>query len=174
MQTLWRWFVWSVVGIGVLFAIFCALFITGMNHPVVNQSVGFTSVTAQAKSNTLSQSLPASATNVRHCRASVGLGGRLLIYRFSAPVSDLHKHARNEFAAHWDNLRPQKTPNSPPPISEHEASMWESGFGIEGGWMLPPADSVGTIYRSADGQVSHRPVIFVDDENGVLYFKMTD
>lgn len=98
----------------------------------------------------------------------------MLIYRFSAPVSVLHNHAQNEFAAHWDSPRPKKTPDSPPPIGEPEVAMYESGFGIEADWMLPPPDAVGTLYESADGRVSHRPVIFVDDVNRVLYFKMTD
>ncbi len=40
--------------------------------------------------------------------------------------------------------------------------------------MLPPADSVGVLYRPADGRVSHAPTIYIDESNEVLYFVMTD
>jgi len=174
METLWRWFYRSVIGIGIVFAVFSAMLVVGMNRPHINQSVGFTNVTTDAKSSTLSQTLPNSATDVRHCRASVGMGGRLLIYRFSAPVADLHTHAQAEFAAHWDKPQLKKTPDSPSPITVREITLYESGFGIDAGWMLPPSNAVGTLYESADGQFSHRPLVFVDEANGVLYFQMTD
>jgi hypothetical protein len=174
METLWRWFFRCVIGIGVLFAVFSVLLVVGMYLPHVTQSSGFTNTTPEAVSATLSQSLPETAVNVRYCRASVGMGGRLLIYRFSAPVADLHAHAQAEFTAHWDKLLVKKTPGSTSPITDHEIKLYKSGFGISGDWMLPPPNAVGTLYESADGQFSHRPTIFVDDANGVLYFQMTD
>jgi hypothetical protein len=174
MKTLWRWFFRCVVGIGVLFAAFSILLVIGMNRPHVTQSSGSTNRTPDAISATLSQSLPATAVNVRHCRASVGMGGRLLVYRFSVPVADLHAHAQAEFAAHWDKPQLKKALGSTSPITDHEIKHYKSGFGINGDWMLPPSNAVGTLYESADGQFSHRPTIFVDDANAVLYFQMTD
>ena len=120
MEVLWRWFFRCVVGTGVLFAVFVVLLAVGMNRPNVTQSPGYTSATPEAVSATLSQSLPSPATDIRHCRASVGMGGRLLIYRFSAPVPDLHSHAQAEFASHWDKPQFKKTPGSTSPITEHE------------------------------------------------------
>jgi len=174
METLWRWFFRCVVGIGALIAVFSVLLGLGMNRPHVTQSEGYTNATPEAISATLSGSLPESATNVRHCRASVGMGGRLLVYRFSAPVADLHTHAKTEFAAHRDEPQLMKVPGSASPITDHEIKLYESGCGIDCEWMLPPPDAVGTLYESADGQSSHRPIVFVDDTNGVLYFQMTD
>jgi hypothetical protein len=174
METLWRWFFRCVVGIGVICAVFSVLLVVGMNRPHVTQSNGYTNSTPDAVAATLSQSLPKTAANVRHCRASVGMGGRLLIYRFSAPKADLHAHAQNEFAAHWDKPQLKKIPDSKSPITDHEITLYKTGFGIDADWMLPLADAVGTLYESADGQFSHRPTIFVDDTNGVLYFQMTD
>ena len=174
METLWRWFFRCVVGIGVLFAAFSILLIVSMNRPHVTQSNGFTTANPEAIEVTLSASLPETATNVRYCRASVGMGGRLLIYRFSAPVSDLHAHAQAEFAAHWDKPQLKKTTSSRSPITDHEIKLYKTGFGIDADWMLPPPNALGTLYESADEQFSHRPTIFTDDENGVLYFQMTD
>ena len=174
MQTLWRWFFRFVIAIGILFAIFSVLLVVGMNRPLVTQSDGFTSATDEAVTDTLSQTLPTSAANVRHCRASLGMGGRLLIYRFSAPVTDLHSHAKAEFAAHWDKPQFKTTPNVPSPITDHDIALYESGFSVQADWMLPHRGEIGTLYESADGQFSHRPTIFVDDTNGVLYFQMTD
>lgn len=174
METLWRWFFRCVVGTGVLFAAFSVLLVIGMNRPHVTQSSGYANVTSDAVAATLSKSLPKTATNVRYCRASVGMGGRLLIYRFSAPVTDLHAHAQAEFGAHWDKPQLKKAPGSTSPITDHEIKLHKTGFGIDTDWMLPPSNAVGTLYESADGQFSHRPTIFVDDANGVLYFQMTD
>ncbi|WP_417746779.1 hypothetical protein [Rosistilla oblonga] len=174
MVVQWRWFFRCVVATGVLFAVFVVLLAVGMNRPNVTQSPGYTSTTPEAVSATLSQSLPPTATNIRHCRASVGMGGRLLIYRFSAPVPDLHSHAQAEFASHWDKPPFNKTPGSTSPITDHQVKLYETAFGIDAEWMLPPPNAVGILYESADGQFSHRPTIFVDDAKGVLYFQMTD
>lgn len=174
METIWRWFYRCVVGVGVLFGVFSILLVVGMNRPHVTQSNGFTSTTPEAVSATLSRSLPRTATNVHYCRASVGMGGRILIYRFAAPVADLHAHALTEFAAHWDKPQSKSTSGSASPITEYEIQLYESGFGIECDWLLPPANAVGTLYESADGQFSHRPTIFVDETNEVLYFRMAD
>ena len=174
MNTLWRWFFRCVVGIGVLFATCLVLFIVGMNRPLVTQSNGYTGSTPEAVAATLSQSLPKAAANVRYCRASVGMGGRLRLYRFSAPVADLHTHAQTEFAAHWDKPQLKKTPGSTSPITDREIALYKSGYGIDAAWMLPPSNAVGTLYEPADGESSHRPTIFVDEANGVLYFLMTD
>jgi hypothetical protein len=174
METLWRWLFRCVVGIGVLFAAFSILLVVGMNRPHVTQSNGYANATPDAIAATLSGSLPETATNVRYCRASVGMGGRLLIYRFSAPAADLHAHAHAEFTAHWDKPQLQKTPSSASPITDHEINLYKTGFGIDADWILPPSNALGTLYESSDGQFSHRPTIFVDDENGVLYFRMTD
>ena len=174
METIWRWFYRCVVGVGVLFGAFSILLVVGMNRPHVTQSSGFTNTTSEAVSATLSQSLPKTAREVRYCRASVGMGGRLLIYCFSAPVADLHAHAQSEFAAHWDKPQTKTTLGSKSPITDHEIEFYKNGFGIDADWMLPPSNAVGTLYESADGQFSHRPTIFVDDATAVLYFQMTD
>ena len=174
METLWRWFFRCVVGIGVLFAVFSILLVVGMNRPHVTQSNGYVNASPDAIAATLSGSLPETATNVRYCHGSVGMGGRLLIYRFSAPSADLHAHAQAEFAAHWHKPQTKKTPDSKSPIGDDEIELYRSAFKIDGDWMLPSSNAVGTLYESSDGQFSHRPTIFVDDVNGVLYFQMTD
>jgi hypothetical protein len=174
MERLWRWFFRCVIALGMLLAAFSILLVVGMNRPSVTQSTGYTGITPEAISATLSQSLPATATNVRHCRAAVGMGGRLRVYRFSAPAADLHAHAVAEFTSHWDKPQLKQTPGSSSPITNHDIALYKSGFGIDADWMLPPADAVGTIYQSADGQSSHRPLIFVDETHAVLYFQMTD
>ncbi|NOX52960.1 MAG: hypothetical protein GXP27_00680 [Planctomycetes bacterium] len=174
METLWRWFFRFVIGVGIVFVAFTVLLVIGMNRPNVMQSNGYTGITPDAVAATLSHSLPKTAHNIRYCRASVGIGGRLLIYRFSGSLPDLHAHAHAEFAAHWEKPRLKKTRNSPSPITEHTIALYKSGFGVDADWMLPPPEAFGTLYESADGRSSHRPRIFVDEANGVLYFHMTD
>ena len=174
MKKQWRWLFRGVIGICVIFAAFMIIYGIGMIRPVVTQSNGYTGITPDAVAATLSQSLPKTAKNVRFCHASVGLAGRLMIYRFSAPVPDLHAHAQNEFAAHWDKPQSKNTPGVTSPISSDDIESYKEDFGIDAGWILPPSNALGTLYEPADGQLSHRPTIFVDETNGVLYFQMTD
>jgi hypothetical protein len=145
-----------------------------MNRPLVFQSDGFTGVTPEAVKSTVCQSLPDTAASVRFCRASVGLGGRLLLYRFDAPKSDLHLHARTEFDSHWDRPPVTVTPNQPSPFTSRNVAFIRESFGVDASWMLPPDDAIGTVYKSADGQYSHRPSIFVDETHDTLYFVMMD
>jgi len=174
LGTIWKWLYRFVIGIGVLFVLFSILLRIGMNRPQVTQSSGETVVSPDSNAATISGSLPPTATKVQYCRASVGMGGRLLVYRFSAPAADLHAHAQKEFAAHWHKPQWKKTSGVESPIAEHEIKLYKTGFGIDATWMLAPPDVVGTLYESSDGQYSHRPKIFVDDTNEVLYFQMTD
>ena len=174
LVSIWKWFYRLVVGVGVLFLLLSVLFVFGMNRPHVTRSNGETDVSVDSNAATISGSLPPNATRVQYCSASVGMGGRLLLYRFSAPAADLHKHAQTEFAAHWHKPQCKKTTHVPSPITEHEVSLYKTGFGVDAKWMLAPPDVVGTLYESSDGQFSHRPTIFVDDANEVLYFQMTD
>jgi hypothetical protein len=97
-----------------------------------------------------------------------------MIYRFTAPLPVLHAHAKAEFAAHWDKPQTAVTPASSPPFTEKDIALITTGFGVTADWMVPPADAVGTMYMSADGQFSHRPAVFIDTKNSVLYFYMTD
>ncbi|MEO1526233.1 MAG: hypothetical protein AAFX06_12405 [Planctomycetota bacterium] len=68
----------------------------------------------------------------------------------------------------------KKSVGSDSPITDHDIAMYRSGFGVDVGWMLPSEGRLGTLYESADGQSSHRPTIFIDEADGILYFQMTD
>lgn len=172
MKRLWRLFFRVVVGIGIVFSAFSLLVVVGMNR--VKQSSGYTNNPTEAATATLAQSLPKTAANIYYSRCSKGMGGRLLIYRFSAPVADLKLHASAEFGAHWDKPLPKITPNSASPFTFKDVAIIHSIYQIDADWILPPSDAIGTVYESADGQRSHRPTIFVDETNQVLYFWMTD
>ncbi len=89
----------------------------GMSRPNVDQSEGYVARTPDAIDCTISKTLPNSATQVRFLRASVGLGGRLRLYRFTAPVDDLHLHAETEFKAHSDQSDFTATPNHRPHLT---------------------------------------------------------
>ncbi len=174
LGTIWKWFYRFVVGVGMLFVLLTVLLVFRMNRPHITQSNGETNASDDSKAVTLSGSLPPNAKRVQYCQASVGMGGRLLLYRFSAPSADLHTHAQAEFAAHWHKPQCNKTTGVPSPITEHEINLYKTGFGVNAEWMLAPPSCIGTLYESSDGQFSHRPTIFIDDTNEVLYFQMTD
>lgn len=174
MSMIWRWFFRFVVVTGLLFAALLLLLVFDMSRPNVDQSEGYVARTPDAIACTLSKTLPDSASQVRFRRASVGMGGRLLLYRFTAPIDDLHLHAETEFNAHWDHPGFTATPNSPSPFDLRDVKRNSVFYGGDTNWMLPPDNAVGTIYAPQDGRSSHRPLIFVDEANGVLYFQMTD
>lgn len=172
MKSTWTSLRNATIVTAVIFSGVLAFVAYGMTRPVLDQSDGYTAITADAMDHTLSGALPPTATNVRYVQASVGLGGRLLLYRFNAPFSDLQDHAKAEFAAHWDKPTPKITENTSAPITD--PTQYKSGFGISSEWMVPPASSNGTLYVSDDGQVSHRQTIYIDETMGTLYFYLTD
>lgn len=145
-----------------------------MSLPRWTESAGYTEVTTAAVDCTLSGKVPATATKVRHCSASAGLGGRLLAYRFSGDVAELHQHALAEFTAHWDAPQATITRDTKSPFSENRGWPSSGRFDVKTEWMVAPNDAIGSIYRSSDGQSAHRPTIFVDEKHGVLYFWMAD
>jgi len=174
LSTMWKWFYRCVVGIAVLFVLFVILLARGMNQPHVEQSSGETVVSVDSKAATISGSLPPTATKIQYCLASVGMGGRMRLYRFSAPAADLHAHAQAEFSAHWDKPPWKKTSGVESPITEGEINSYYTGYGVNATWMLAPPNVTVTLYESSDGQFSRRPTIFIDETNEVLYFRMTD
>lgn len=163
----------GATGVVVLLAFACLCY--WMTAPHVIESAGFTAVSPEAIDCTLSGAFPASASNVRYCSASAGLGGRLLAYRFSGELAELHQHALAEFAAHWDAPKPKIIPDVKSPFGNH--TVWPSSsvpFHAKTDWMTAQKDSIGWLYVSADDQQSHRPTIFVDETHRVLYFWMAD
>ena len=174
MNLLWRWFYRFVVVIGICFLAFASSVNFSSSRPLVTQSDGYIGPTATAIENTISHRLPESANEFRFCRASVGMGGRLLVYRFAAPIDDLNTHAVSEFDAHWDRPGYEATPSVQSPFDDRDVKRNSEFYGGDAGWMVPPLDAIGTLYQPADGQLSHRPLIFVDETNGFLYFQMTD
>ena len=172
MKTIWR-----ILQFAPLIAIFGVLglfgfYAYGMTRANITQSDGFTAITPEAVDSTLSGALPEAAIRIRHCYVSVGVAGRLQLYRFSAPIEELHEHAKAEFAAHWDNPFPAVTFGETAPFTN--VGNYESGYGITADWMVPPDTAIGTIYTSSDGHSPHVPTIFVDETNRTLYFYMSD
>mgnify|MGYP003122072348 CR=1 FL=1 len=174
LNTIWKWFFRFVVGVGLLYVALMLLLVFGMTRPNVEESDGYVDSTAQAIPYTISHTLPDSATQIRFLSASVGMGGRLRLYRFAAPIDDLNAHAVSEFDAHWDRPGYKATPNAVSPFDEHDVKRNSEFYRGNADWMLPPPNAVGTLYEPADGNWPHRPMIFVDETNGVLYFQMTD
>ena len=98
----------------------------------------------------------------------------MLLYRFSAPVADLHAHAQAEWAAIPGSPPLKQTPHAMSPFTPDYLAYYKPTFGVDIDWMVPPSVAQGTIYAPAGEQRSHRPTIFVDETNGVLYFEMSD
>ena len=153
LKSLWNWIFRIVLGVGLAYVVLMVLLAIGMNTANVTQSNGEVEISEEANRMTLCGSLPATATKIHYCSGSVGMGGRLRIYRFSAPLEDLHSHALNEFAAHWDKPKVTKSAAVSSPITEHEVERYKSAFGVKVEWMLSPSTVTGTLYESADGQV---------------------
>lgn len=174
-ETAWRWFYRAVLGVAILFLGLSLLLVWGMNRPLVFlDSKGFVSAQNTPADVTLCGTLPDSATKVRYVGASVGMGGRFRAYRFSGSVDELHAHALAEFDGHWDKLTPARLEVDESPFTAQDIGFWGDCYSTQLDWMLPPAGASGVLYEPADGESSHRPTVYVDETNGVLYFVMTD
>ncbi|MBB02619.1 MAG: hypothetical protein CMJ47_08240 [Planctomyces sp.] len=176
-ELLWRVLYRTVIAIALLVFVPAILLGIGMFIPYPQGSSGFTTVTPEAESYTLSGSFPPGAYDVRYGRSARGMGGRLLVYRFSAPLNELHDHAVKEMHAkqtdHRDHFEIEVARNEPSPFSEQMVEF-DRDMRLDTSWILPEPDATGTIYRPKDGLLSHRPVIFVDETNEIVYLRMTD
>lgn len=144
-----------------------------MSRPNVNESAGDVS-RKEALGATLSQTLPTSAMKVRYLNASIGMGGRVMLYRFSGDIEELKSFAVSEFANHWHHPKVSITVNTESPFDSQQFKSLGEAYYVNLDWMTPQKDAIGTVYISNDGQISHRPIIFVDEKNAIFYFVMTD
>lgn len=174
MQSIWRWFFRLVVGLGLLFLVTSILFVFTMSRPHVTQSDGWKTIGDETKSQTLSQSLPASSTRFCFAHSSVGLGGRFMAYAVDGTPEDLASFAQTEFAAHWANIDYNLESNSSSPFDADYVALLERAYSVNLDWLKKSVNATGSVYRSSKEHSSHTPTIFVDSKNGVLYFVMTD
>ncbi len=97
------------------------------------------------------------------------MGGRFYAYRFSAPLMDLQTHAMKEFAAHSEPLTPTVVPGQP---FDRDIAFLRKCYGVNLSWIDPAQIGPCTVFMDTHGV--HRPVIYVDEANSVLYFIVTD
>ncbi len=100
------------------------------------------------------------------------MGGRFLAYRFSAPLPDLHSHAQAEFEGHWEQISPTITREQTSPFDEASLELMQEAYGVQLDWLNPARISSGVMYMDEHG--SGRPIIYIDENNNVLYFVLTD
>jgi hypothetical protein len=141
-------------------------------RPHVVESTGSLTREEAPPDVTLSGSYPPSAHDIHFARASVGMAGRFLAYRFSGTLADLHEHARAEFESHWTPLTPTTQELDTPPFDGESLEFWHNAYGVRLDWINPDQIGRGVMYLDEHG--SSRPMIFVDEDNLVLYFVMTD
>ena len=141
-----------------------------MLRPYPRESEGFIPP-AQAP-NFTSSSYPESAHDMRWALSSRGLGGRFMAYRFSGTVSELKKFANSEMANSWNRPTVAVESNARSPFDADRLKDCGDTFGLQLDWMTAPKGARGSIYTG--GRRSHVPVIFVDEQNGVLYYLVTD
>jgi len=141
-------------------------------RPLVTESTGSLSRAEAPVDVTLSESYPASATDIHFARASVSMGGRFLAYRFSASIPDLHAHAKTEFDSHWDALTPTTEEMDSSPFDQTNVDFWKRAYGVKLEWLRPKEIGRGVMYMDEDGV--HRPIVYIDEDNSTLYFVMTD
>lgn len=174
MQAIWKWFFRLVIGVGVLFLGGTMLFVLTMSRAHVTQSDGWKTIDDATKSQTLSQTLPASSTRFCFAHSSVGLGGRFLAYAVDGTPEDLDSFAQAEIAAHWAKTDFTLKPNSSSPFEAEYVAMLKRAYSVNLDWLRKSVNVTGSVYRYSNEDVSYKPTIFVDDANGILYFVMTD
>lgn len=174
MQAIWKWFFRLVIGVGVLFLGATMLFVLTMSRAHVTQSDGWKAIDDATKSQTLSKTLPDSSTRFCFARSSVGLGGRFMAYAVDGIPEDLDSFAQAEFIAHWAKADFTLKPNSSSPFDAEYVAMLERAYSVNLDWLRKSVNATGSVYQFSNEDVSHKPRIFVDNANGILYFVMTD
>ena len=173
LQRAWKIFFRTVVAIGIIWLCFSVVLTWGFTQPHVLQSIGYVDRNDLLNDRFSRDDFPNSAKQIRYAIGSIGMGGRFAIYRFSAPVEDLHICAKRMF----ERVPPTDlaiTPNSDSFFSEHELELVRDAHGIDASWMLPEPAAKGVLYTPANDMASRMPRIFVDEKASVLYFMRTD
>jgi hypothetical protein len=102
------------------------------------------------------------------------MGGRFLAYAVDGTLADLHSFAELEFESHWDNPGLAVERNTQSPFDPKYISFLRYAYSTNLAWLEKSSGASGSVYRGAKRRGSHVPLIFVDEENGMLYFLMTD
>jgi hypothetical protein len=142
-------------------------------QPNVLQSTGYVDRNDLPVDRIRRDDFPSSAKQIRYAIGSIGMGGHLAIYRFSAPVEDLHTYAKRMF----EGVPPTDfaiTPNSDSFFTEHELELVKDAYGIDASWMLPEPAAKGVLYTYQGNGLRSLPQVFDDEKASVLYFMSTD
>ena len=174
LATVWRWFYRSVLSVAAIWVLLTIYIIVGMSRATVQESTDWISTPSSDVPRTLSTTLPASATKYRFASSSIGMGGRFIAYAVDGTPADLHSFAESEFESHWDNPGFAIERNTQSPFDPQYISFLRSAYSADLAWLEKSSGVIGSVYRGAKRQGSHVPLIFVDEENGMLYFVMTD
>ncbi len=172
-QRAWKIFFRTVVAIGFIWLCFMVVLVWGFSRPNVLQSSGYVDRNDLPVDRFSRDDFPNSAKQIRYAIGSIGMGGYLAIYRFSAPVEDLHTYAKRSF----EGVPPTDfaiTPNSDSFFTEHELELVKDAYGIDASWMFPEPQAKGVLYTCQGDKYSRMPHVFVDEKAAVLYFMRTD
>ncbi len=114
--------------------------------------------------------LPPSASNILYASSSVGLGGRALCYRFSAPLSNMIQHI-----TFLDDIPTRKREeNEPPPYEPVELPVSRpmlKPFGLHKlNWF--DVENISTGFVTHVG--GHNSTIWIDAKRDLYYYYWTD
>jgi hypothetical protein len=121
--------------------------------------------------------LPLSATNIMYAQASVGMGGRAKLYRFSAPPEDCLRYAQR-LASPGGGQNQALGANSQTGLTKLDTRPTPLGadilkaYGLEGvSWFR--IDAITNGY-SGSGPPNERGLTWVDTDSGTFYYFWTD
>ncbi len=174
LATAWRWFYRSVLCIAAIWVLLTLYIVVGMSRATVQESADWIKIPSNEVPRTLSTTLPGSATRYRFASSSIGMGGRFMAYAVDGKLADLHSFAESELESHWDKPGFAVERNTQSPFDPEYISFLRNAYSTDLAWLEKSSGAIGSVYRGAKRQGSHVPLVFVDEENGMLYFVMTD
>jgi hypothetical protein len=154
--------------LGCALALPICLYVWAMTHRNIIQSDGWVPRAVAAKALD-EEFLPKSGTRVRYAVASVGMQGYCLAFVTDGSTAELHTYAQNLIGKFGGAIEAIETDEFP--LIRGQVNDISSVFYVNLDWMLPVTNGNGTCYTSVE---HHGPVIFVDDDNHLLHFLMTD
>jgi hypothetical protein len=119
---------------------------------------------------TLTGAFPESATNIYYASASVGPGGRLMMYRFDAPIDELMIHAYSEASNYWEEVT---VVTSSVTHAEFDQESFQRAYYVKDlSWFDIEKIADGLEFRTGDH--SSYPTMWVDRERERFYLFMSD
>ena len=132
---------------------------------MVDQSIG--PRTLATTPSDIASTFPLSAIKIEYAQSGVGIGGRFLAYRFTAPIDDLRAHLSKRFST----LPPGALPKPSKKVPSLDLALFEKAYRVDLSWFDVLASDNCEVYRRPIEE--HSPIVVLNLDSNTLYYPVS-